>query len=79
MGLDPLQHLGKLLLIVGSLIAAAGVLILVFRNLGIPLPGKLPGDIVIQKKNFTFYFPVATSILLSILLSLIVYFLGRRH
>jgi hypothetical protein len=40
--------------------------------------GRLPGDILIKKKNFTFYFPLATSILLSILLSLILYLLGKR-
>jgi hypothetical protein len=69
--------LGKFLLITGIVIAAAGALMLLFKN-GVPFLGKLPGDIVIQKKNFTFYFPIATSILLSIILSLIFYFLGRK-
>jgi len=55
-----------------------GVMLLLFRNSGIPFLGKLPGDIFIQRKNFTFYFPVATSILLSIILTLIFYFLGRK-
>jgi hypothetical protein len=72
-----MADLGKFLLIAGIVIAATGVLLLFFRN-GIPLSGKLPGDIVIQKKNFTFYFPIATSILLSIILSLIFYFFGRK-
>jgi hypothetical protein len=75
---DFLQHLAKLLIITGVLIAAAGVLLLLFRNSGIPFLGKLPGDIVIQRKNFTFYFPIATSILLSILLSLIFYLFSRK-
>jgi H+/Cl- antiporter ClcA len=73
-----LQYLGKFLIILGIIIAVIGGLLLLFRNSGIPFLGKLPGDIVIQKKNFTFYFPFATSILLSILLSLIFYFFGRK-
>ena len=75
---DPLQHIAKLLIVFGILIAALGALLLLFRNSGIPFLGKLPGDIFIQRKNFTFYFPVATSILLSIILTLIFYFLGRK-
>jgi hypothetical protein len=54
-------------------------LLLLFRNTGIPFLGKLPGDIIIQRKNFTFYFPVMTSMILSILLSIILYFFfGRK-
>ncbi|MBI5663926.1 MAG: DUF2905 domain-containing protein [Nitrospirae bacterium] len=53
-------------------------LLLLFRNSGIPFLGRLPGDIFIQRKNMSFYFPVATSILLSIILTLIFYFLGRK-
>jgi hypothetical protein len=75
---DPLQHIAKLLIVFGILIAALGALLLLFRNSGIPFLGKLPGDIFIQRKNFTFYFPLATSILLSIILTLIFYFLGRK-
>lgn len=44
----------------------------------IPLLGRLPGDIVIQKKNFTFYFPLATSLVLSLLLSLILWLISKR-
>lgn len=40
--------------------------------------GRLPGDIIVEKKNFTFYFPIATSILVSIVLSLIFWFIGRK-
>ncbi len=75
---DSIQHLGKLLIISGIIIAVVGGLLLLFRNSGIPFIGKLTGDIVIQKKNFTFYFPVATSILLSIVLSIIFYFFIRK-
>jgi hypothetical protein len=75
---DPLQHIAKLLIVFGIIIAVMGALLLLFRNSGIPFLGKLPGDLFIQKKNFTFYFPVATSILLSIILTLVFYFLGRK-
>lgn len=49
----------------------AGVALVSFGK--IPFFGKLPGDIIIQKKNFTFYFPLVTSLLLSLLVSLILY------
>jgi len=45
---------------------------------GLPI-GRLPGDIIYRRKNFSFYFPLTTSILLSIVLSLIFYFLSRMH
>ncbi len=75
---DIIQHIGKLLIVLGIIIAAIGALLLLFRNSGIPFSGKLPGDIFIQRKNFTFYFPIATSILLSIILSLIFYLVSRK-
>lgn len=70
--------IGKFLIILGIIIIVIGALLLIFRNTGIPFSGKLPGDIVVQKKNFTFYFPLTTSILLSIILSLILYFFGKK-
>lgn len=70
--------MAKLMIVFGIIVAVLGVLLLVFRNSGIPFLGKLPGDIFIQKKNFTFYFPVATSIILSIILTIIFYLLGRK-
>lgn len=75
---DFIQHIGKSLIVTGIIIAALGALLLFFRNSGIPFPGKLPGDILIERKNFTFYFPVAASIILSILLTLALYFINRR-
>lgn len=65
------QSIGKLLLIAGGLLAVIG-LILMFSD-KIPFLGRLPGDIVIKKKNFTLYIPIATSIMLSIIISLILY------
>ncbi|HDH04494.1 MAG TPA: DUF2905 domain-containing protein [Nitrospirae bacterium] len=73
-----MQHIAKFLIVFGIIIAALGALLLLFRNSGIPFLGKLPGDIFIQRKNFTFYFPIATSILLSIILSLVFYFISRK-
>jgi hypothetical protein len=71
-GLD----IGKVLIAFGLLIALAGVvLVLVGR---VPWVGRLPGDIHIQRGNFTFYFPLATSLLLSVVLTLIFYLVGRR-
>jgi len=75
--LDIIEHIGKFLIILGIIIAGVGALLLLFRHTGFPL-GRLPGDIIIQKKNFTFYFPLATSILLSIILSLILFLLTRK-
>ena len=64
--------MGKLLVFVGLGIAALGLLVMV----GVPL-GRLPGDIVVKRGNFSFYFPLATSIILSILLTLILTFFRR--
>jgi hypothetical protein len=69
------QQLGKILIIAGGLLLLAGLLFYFFDR--IPLFGKLPGDIVVKKKNFTFYFPLATSIIISILLSLLFYLISR--
>lgn len=68
--------LGKILIAFGLLIVLAGVvLVLVGR---VPWIGRLPGDIHVQRGNFTFYFPLATSLLLSVVLTLVFYLLGRR-
>ena len=57
---------------IGKVLIGMG-LVLVLFGLFVSVVGKLPGDIVIKKENFTFYFPIATSILLSVLLSLLFY------
>jgi hypothetical protein len=66
-----MQPFGKLLIIVGIVIVAAGVLLTFFDK--IPFLGKLPGDIHIKKENFSFYFPITTSIIISVLLSLVLW------
>ena len=71
-----MQEIGKTIIIFGIILIGLGVL-LTFVN-KIPFLGKLPGDILIQKKNFSFYFPLTTSILISIILSLIFWLWSRR-
>ena len=66
----------KLLIMFGIILAAVGGILLFIGK--VPYIGRLPGDIYIQRKNFTFYFPLATSILLSIILTLLLSFFRRR-
>ena len=71
-----MNELGKLLIVFGIVIALAGaVLVAVGR---VPWLGRLPGDIHIERGNWSFHFPIATSLLLSVLLTVIFYFIGRR-
>ncbi len=65
------HQIGKILIFGGIFLLLLGVLF--FFGDKIPFLGKLPGDIYIKRKNFTFYFPIVTSILLSLLISLIIY------
>jgi len=68
--------LGKTLIVIGLVIVAVGgVLLLAGR---VPWLGRLPGDIYIQRGNFSFYFPVVTSLLVSVLLTLLFWFFSRR-
>jgi len=70
------ESLGRMLLLIGvTLVLLGGVLLLAGK---VPFLGRLPGDIVIERKDFTFYFPLATSILLSIVLTLLLSLFGRR-
>ncbi|MBZ5524371.1 MAG: DUF2905 domain-containing protein [Acidobacteriia bacterium] len=74
-----MADLGKLLLIAGAVIALAGVALLLAGRFHLPL-GRLPGDILYRGRNTTFYFPLATCILISVILSLIFWLVGRwRH
>lgn len=70
------QQLGRLVIIAGIILVVIGLLLSYSGK--IPFIGKLPGDIIIKKKNFAFYFPLATSILLSIILSLILFLIRRK-
>ena len=68
--------LGRTLVLIGALLLGLGLVLILAGKLNLPI-GRLPGDIVIRGKNSTFYFPIVTSILLSVLLSLFLYFVGR--
>ena len=65
--------MGRLLIVIGLVIAGVGLLM----TLGIPI-GRLPGDLTIRRGSFTFYFPLATSIIASIVLTIMMMLLGRR-
>jgi hypothetical protein len=70
--------LGKLLLVVGGILVLAGIVFLLAGKLHLPL-GRLPGDIVYRGKSMTFYFPLATCLLLSLVLSLVLWLFNRGH
>jgi hypothetical protein len=73
---SPVAGLGKLLVAAGMAIVVAGLLIMALSKLG---PGwRLPGDIFIQNKNFTLYFPIATMLLLSVILTVVLNLFLRR-
>jgi len=70
-----MQEIGKFLFVIGLIVAAAGFLL---WKLGDKFPlGKLPGDIAIQKSNYSFYFPITTCIIISIVLTLIMWLVRR--
>ena len=71
-----MNDLGRLLIGVGLVLLIAGGLLLLLGRTGFPL-GRLPGDISYRGKNVSVYFPLGTSILLSVLLSLVFYLLSR--
>jgi len=70
------QDIGKALLVLGLVIALAGFVLLLAGR--VPWIGRLPGDIHIERGNWTFYFPLGTSILLSVILTLLFWLFGRR-
>ena len=71
-----MNEFAKMLIVLGVVFLGTGIMVLVLGKFsGI---GRLPGDIFIKKENFSFYFPITTSLLLSIILSLIFLFLNRR-
>ena len=70
------HDIGRMLVVFGLLIALVGVVVMLVGR--VPWLGRLPGDIHIQRGNWTFYFPLATSLLLSVVLTLILWILGRR-
>ena len=71
-----MDSLARMLILFGLVLAAIGGLLLLIGK--VPFIGRLPGDIYIQRKNFSFYFPLTTSILLSILLTILFSLFRRR-
>ncbi|RMF62019.1 MAG: DUF2905 domain-containing protein [Calditrichaeota bacterium] len=71
----PFSSLGKFLIGVGLFIVALGFVFLFFEKL--PSIGKLPGDIIIRKKNFTFYFPITTLIILNLVIWIIIWIINK--
>ncbi|MGD0134960.1 MAG: DUF2905 domain-containing protein [Bryobacteraceae bacterium] len=71
------MSLGRILIALGLLVAALGVLISLGEKLPIRL-GRLPGDIIIRGKHSVFYFPLVTCLLISVILSLVLWIINRR-
>jgi hypothetical protein len=67
---------GKVLVFLGVILAVAGMAMVLLGRTGLPL-GRLPGDILYRGKNTAFYFPLATALLLSVVLSFVLYVIGR--
>lgn len=70
--------LGKLLVLLGGIVVMVGLALILLGRTNLPI-GRLPGDIVYRGKNTTFYFPLATSILISVVLSVLLYVIGRMR
>jgi len=71
-----MSEIGRFLILLGLVAVVAGVVMLFLPR--IPFLGRLPGDIMVQRERFTFYFPLATSIVVSILLTLVLNLFFRR-
>ena len=74
--MEPMRELGRTLLVLGGLLVLVGALLFFGRKLPFHL-GRLPGDVVHKGEHTTFYFPLTTSILLSVILSLLFWLLSR--
>ena len=70
--------LGRMLVFVGGLLLVLGLVLILAGKINLPI-GRLPGDIVVRGKNTTLYFPLMTSIVLSVLLSLVLYVVNRMR
>ena len=71
-----MTDVGKLLIVLGVVLVAVGIVLILPGRMNLPL-GRLPGDIVYRGKNTTVYFPLATSVLVSIVLTVVLYLVGR--
>ncbi len=71
-----MAEFGKLLVLLGALLVAAGIILVLLSRTHLPI-GRLPGDFLYRGKNTTVYFPLATSLLISVVLSVVLYLLSR--
>lgn len=67
--------IARILILLGAVLIVVGLVMLGIQKL--PFLGKLPGDILIKREHFTFYFPLATGIIISILISLILFLINK--
>lgn len=73
-----MSELGKLFIVIGLLIALVGVMLVFWGKFSCSWFGQLPGDVTLKGKNVTFYFPLVTSLLISFVLSLILWLINRK-
>ncbi|MEF3255434.1 MAG: DUF2905 domain-containing protein [Deferribacterales bacterium] len=73
--MDQFNGIGKFLIFIGLILVLAGIVTTLFGKLGL---GKLPGDIFYKKGNFTFYFPIVSSIIISIILTILINIFFRK-
>jgi Protein of unknown function (DUF2905) len=71
-----MPELGRVLIVLGVVIVVVGLALVFFER--VPWIGRLPGDVHVQRGNWTFYLPLGTSILLSLILTLVLWLMGRR-
>ena len=71
-----MSDLGKLLVLLGGAVVVVGLALILLGRTNLPM-GRLPGDIVYRGKNTIFYFPLATSVVISVVLSVLMYFIGK--
>jgi hypothetical protein len=76
--LQMLPSLGKFMVVAGLALLVIGGLLMFSDRLSFLRIGRLPGDVIYRRGNFTFYFPIVTSIVLSLILTLLFYVFGRR-
>jgi len=70
--------LGRMLVLLGGLLLVLGLVLMLAGKVNLPI-GRLPGDIAVRGKNTTFYFPLMTSIVLSVILTLVLWVVGRMR
>lgn len=71
-----MQNIGKILIVIGIIVVVAGIVLWFFGD-KLSFLGRLPGDIQVEKENIRFYFPITTMILISVLVSLILWIIRK--